>query len=61
MSSDTKAWYALTAWSVLLFVIGFAIGFAIGDKSSSQSLEREIIELSIELTELEIQKLKGEG
>lgn len=51
-----KIWLALTAWSVLIFVIGFAIG----DKSANQSAKKEIIELNIELTKLEIKKLKGE-
>jgi len=55
MKDLTKVWLALTAWSVLIFVIGFAIG----DKQANQSLEKEIVELSIELTKLEIKKLKG--
>ena len=54
MKDINKAWLALTAWSVLIFVIGFAIG----DKSASQSLEKEVVRLTIELTELEIKKLK---
>ena len=55
MTDMNKAWLALVFWSCLIFIIGFAIG----DKSAEQSLQKQVTELSIELTTLEIKKLKG--
>ena len=55
MSDMNKAWLALIFWTILIFVIGVAIG----DKSHEASLQEEITLLSIELTKLEIKKLKG--
>lgn len=55
MSKANKVWGVLILWSVIIFVIGFAIG----DKSANQSIKKEMLELSIELTNLEIKKLKG--
>ena len=55
MDDLKKVWLVLFGWSFLVFLIGLAIG----DETANRSLEKEIIELSIELTKLEIQKLKG--
>jgi len=55
MSYEKKFWLALVSWSLLIFIIGVAIG----DKSANQTLQKEITLLSIELTKLEIKKLKG--
>lgn len=44
---------------VLTFVLGLLVGFSFGGESESAEREKEIIELSIELTTLEIKKLKG--
>lgn len=55
MTDMNKAWLALIFWTILIFVIGFAIG----DKTHERSLQKEITLLSIELTKLEIKKLKG--
>lgn len=42
---------------LIALVITFTVGFDTGEKSAMQSLEREVIELNIELTKLEIKKL----
>ena len=55
MDDTKKVWLALFAWTFLVLFIGLAIG----EKTVNASREKEIIELSIELTKLEIQKLKG--
>jgi len=46
---------ALSAWSGLMLFIGLAVG----EQVALDSSEKEITELSIELTKLEIKKLKG--
>jgi len=43
----------------LTFVLGLLVGFSFGGESESAEREKEVIELSIELTTLEIKKLKG--
>ena len=55
MSDIAKVWAALLFWSFLMFFIGFAIG----DLSREQRAQKEIVILKIELTKLEIKKLKG--
>ena len=61
MSRECKLWAVLIFWAALILWTSLIllIGFAIGDKSANQSAEKEIIELSIELTKLEIKKLRG--
>jgi len=55
MTVDQKAYTIIFIWSVLFFVAGFIVG----GHNTNQGFEREIIELRIELTQLEIKKLKG--
>ncbi len=54
MNDLKKVWLILLGWTFLLFCIGLMIGI----ETANESLEKESIRLSIELTKLEIQKLK---
>lgn len=45
---------------LLLFILGFVLGYVVGQKTTSHDRESEIIKLNIQLTTLEIKKLKGE-
>lgn len=56
MNELKKIWLALAAWTGLIFMIGLAVG----DGMAYHSADKEIIELDIELTKLNIKKLKGE-
>ena len=56
MSDKTKFQMALTGWTALMLFIGVAVG----TEESNRSLQTEITKLSIELTTLNIKKLKGE-
>lgn len=53
--SDLEFGFMIT----LTFMLGLLVGFSFGEDSESAERKVEVIELSIELTTLEIKKLKG--
>lgn len=55
MKDSTKSGFVFAGWMALTFFIGIVVGL----EESKGSLQKEIVELSIELTKLEIKRLKG--
>ena len=56
MNGEEKAWLALVAWSCLIFIIGVFIG----SKSIYSGIDKELHQLQVERTQLEIKILKKE-
>lgn len=56
MNNEKRLWLALVSWSCLIFIIGVFIG----SKSIYSETGRELHQLQIERTQLEIKILKKE-